>query len=192
MDANIKELIETLTAELNASNEALGAIFSVLGPEQRQKALSSLLVIAAPHDVAQANTKPHQALPLGYDTKIGEDGIKMTAGEKQRVAIARAILSDPRILILDEATSSLDSETESLIQEALDRLMAGRTSFVIAHRLSTIVKANKIAVMEQGVIREMGSHEELLEFGGLYAGLYNQQFHVALEGYADSGVGSRE
>ncbi len=133
-----------------------------------------------------------EALPLGYDTKIGEDGIKMSAGEKQRVAIARAILSDPRILILDEATSSLDSETESLIQEALDRLMAGRTSFVIAHRLSTIVKANKIAVMEQGVIREMGSHEELLEFGGLYAGLYNQQFHVALEGYADSGVGSRE
>ena len=134
----------------------------------------------------------NEALPLGYDTKICEDGIKMTAGEKQRVAIARAILSDPRILILDEATSSLDSETESLIQEALDRLMAGRTSFVIAHRLSTIVKANKIAVMEQGVIREMGSHEELLEFGGLYAGLYNQQFHVALEGYADSGVGSRE
>ena len=129
-----------------------------------------------------------EALPLGYDTKIGEDGIKMSAGEKQRVAIARAILSDPRILILDEATSSLDSETESLIQEALDRLMAGRTSFVIAHRLSTIIKANKIAVMEQGVIREMGSHEDLLEFGGLYAGLYNQQFHVALEGHADSGV----
>ena len=129
-----------------------------------------------------------EALPLGYDTKIGEDGIKLSAGEKQRVAISRAILSDPRILILDEATSSLDSETESLIQEALDRLMAGRTSFVIAHRLSTIVKADKIVVMEHGVIREMGSQSELLELNGVYAGLYNQQFHVALEGHADSGL----
>ncbi|HLJ56473.1 MAG TPA: ABC transporter ATP-binding protein [Chthonomonadaceae bacterium] len=122
-----------------------------------------------------------EAQPNGYDTKIGEDGTKLSAGEKQRVAIARALLSDPRILILDEATSSLDSETESLIQEALDRLMANRTSFVIAHRLSTIVKADKIVVMEQGVIREAGSHAELLRLGGLYASLYNQQFAVALE-----------
>jgi ATP-binding cassette, subfamily B, bacterial len=125
-------------------------------------------------------------LPLGYDTKIGEDGIKLSGGEKQRVAIARALLSDPRILILDEATSSLDSETEALIQEALDRLMAGRTSFVIAHRLSTIVKADKIVVMEKGIIKEAGSHAELLARGGMYAALYNQQFHVALEGHADS------
>ena len=141
-------------------------------------------------EAARAGNIAHviEALPLGYDTKIGEDGIKLSAGEKQRVAIARAILSDPRILILDEATSSLDSETESLIQEALDRLMAGRTSFVVAHRLSTIVKADKIVVMEKGVISEMGSHSELLELGGLYAGLYHQQFHVALEGHADSGV----
>jgi ATP-binding cassette, subfamily B, bacterial len=126
-----------------------------------------------------------EALPNGYDTKLGEDGIKLSAGEKQRVAIARALLSDPRILILDEATSSLDSETESLIQEALDRLMASRTSFVIAHRLSTIVKADKIVVMEQGVIREAGSHADLLQLGGLYAALYNQQFSVALEGHAE-------
>ena len=141
-------------------------------------------------EAARAGNIAHviEALPLGYDTKIGEDGIKLSAGEKQRVAIARAILSDPRILILDEATSSLDSETESLIQEALDRLMAGRTSFVVAHRLSTIVKADKIVVMEKGVISEVGSHSELLELGGLYAGLYHQQFHVALEGHADSGV----
>lgn len=121
------------------------------------------------------------ALPKGYDTRIGEAGIKLSGGEKQRIAIARAILSDPRILILDEATSSLDSETESLIQEALDRLMKGRTSFVIAHRLSTIVEADMIVVMEKGVIKEAGSHSDLLAAGGMYAGLYNQQFRVALE-----------
>ncbi|MCS6777387.1 MAG: ABC transporter ATP-binding protein [Chloroherpetonaceae bacterium] len=120
-------------------------------------------------------------LPMGYDTKIGEDGIKLSGGEKQRIAIARALLSDPRILILDEATSALDSETEALIQEALDRLMKGRTCFVIAHRLSTIVKADKIVVMEKGVIKEMGNHAELLAKGGVYAGLYQQQFRVALE-----------
>lgn len=123
-----------------------------------------------------------EALPKRYETKIGEEGVKLSGGEKQRIAIARAILSDPRILILDEATSALDSETESLIQEALERLMSGRTSFVIAHRLSTIVKADKIVVMEQGAIREMGSHAELLAHDGIYAGLYNQQFKVALEG----------
>ena len=127
-----------------------------------------------------------EALPRGYDTKIGEDGTKLSGGEKQRIAIARAILSDPRILILDEATSSLDSETEALIQEALDRLMTGRTSFVIAHRLSTIVKADKIVVMEKGEILEAGSHHDLLALNGTYAGLYNQQFKVALEGHADS------
>lgn len=126
------------------------------------------------------------AMPRGYDTRLGEDGVKLSGGEKQRIAIARAILSDPRILILDEATSSLDSETEALIQEALDRLMAGRTSFVIAHRLSTIIKADKIVVMEKGVIREAGTHAELLAHGGIYAGLYNQQFKVALEGHADA------
>jgi subfamily B ATP-binding cassette protein MsbA len=127
-----------------------------------------------------------EALPRGYDTRIGEHGIKLSGGEKQRIAIARAILSDPRILILDEATSSLDSETESLIQEALDRLLVGRTSFIVAHRLSTIVKADKIVVMEKGVICEAGSHQELLQHEGIYAGLYNQQFKVALDGMAES------
>lgn len=122
-----------------------------------------------------------EALPKGYDTRIGEEGVKLSGGEKQRIAIARAILSDPRILILDEATSALDSETEALIQEALERLMKGRTSFVIAHRLSTIVKADLIVVMEKGVIREQGSHLELLAINGIYAGLYNQQFKVALD-----------
>jgi len=139
-------------------------------------------------EAARAANVAHviEALPRKYDTRIGEEGIKLSGGEKQRIAIARAILSDPRILILDEATSALDSETESLIQEALDHLMKGRTSFVIAHRLSTIVKADLIVVMEKGEVREAGSHADLLARGGIYAALYNQQFKVALEGGAHS------
>lgn len=120
------------------------------------------------------------AFPDGYDTKIGEDGIKLSVGEKQRIAIARALIADPRILILDEATSSLDSQTETLLQTALDNLMAGRTSFVVAHRLSTIVSADKIIVLEKGQVTEMGRHAELLEVDGLYARLYREQFRVAL------------
>lgn len=120
-------------------------------------------------------------LPDGYKTKIGEDGIKLSVGEKQRMAIARALLADPRILILDEATSSLDSQTEALLQKALDNLMAGRTSFVIAHRLSTIVKADMIVVLEKGVVTEQGTHEQLIKEDGLYARLYREQFRVALQ-----------
>ncbi|MBC8103149.1 MAG: ABC transporter ATP-binding protein [Cytophagales bacterium] len=121
-----------------------------------------------------------ELLPDGYQTRIGEDGVKLSVGEKQRMAIARAILADPRILVLDEATSSLDSETEALIQDALDNLMRGRTSFVIAHRLSTIVKADQIVVMEKGVIKEVGTHGELLQHGGIYAALYAEQFRAEL------------
>ncbi|MDR3690119.1 MAG: ABC transporter ATP-binding protein [Fimbriimonas sp.] len=126
----------------------------------------------------------HEAIltfPDGYDTKIGEDGIKLSVGEKQRMAIARALLADPKILILDEATSSLDSQTEALLQAALDNLMKDRTSFVIAHRLSTIVKADMIVVMEKGIVTEQGTHAELLETDGLYARLYREQFRVALQ-----------
>ena len=120
-------------------------------------------------------------LAEGYDTRIGEEGVKLSVGEKQRMAIARALLADPRILILDEATSSLDSATEALLQTALDNLMKARTSFVVAHRLSTIVRADQIVVLEQGVITERGTHAELLENEGLYARLYREQFRVALE-----------
>lgn len=120
-------------------------------------------------------------LPDGYQTKIGEDGVKLSVGEKQRIAIARALLADPRILILDEATSSLDSQTEAQLQDALDNLLIGRTSFVVAHRLSTIVKADVIVVMEKGVIMEQGTHAELVARGGIYTGLYQKQFSVALQ-----------
>ena len=116
------------------------------------------------------------ALPDGYDTVVGERGYRLSGGEKQRVALARVILKDPRILVLDEATSHLDSESEALIQDALRTVMAGRTSIVIAHRLSTILRADRILVLDRGRIVEQGRHEELLRAGGLYAQLYETQF----------------
>jgi len=115
-------------------------------------------------------------LPNGYDTIVGERGYRLSGGEKQRIALARVILKDPRILILDEATSHLDSESEALIQEALKRVMKGRTSIVIAHRLSTILAADQILVIDRGRIVEAGTHSELLEMNGLYAHLFQTQF----------------
>jgi len=115
-------------------------------------------------------------LPDGYNTVVGERGYRLSGGEKQRIALARVILKDPRILVLDEATSSLDSESEALIQEALKRVMRGRTSIVIAHRLSTILAADMILVVDRGQIVERGTHKELLALGGLYAHLYRTQF----------------
>ncbi len=127
-------------------------------------------------------------LANGYDTFVGERGYRLSGGEKQRIAIARVILKDPRILVLDEATSHLDSQSEVLIQEALNRVMAGRTSIVIAHRLSTILAADLILVMDRGCIVERGTHKELLAQGGLYAQLYETQFSQERE-VGSSGLG---
>jgi subfamily B ATP-binding cassette protein MsbA len=128
-----------------------------------------------------------QAFEKGYDTVVGERGVRLSGGQRQRVAIARAILADPRILILDEATSSLDSESESLIQDGLKSLRQGRTTFVIAHRLSTIRSADQILVLEHGEIVERGTHEELLARAGRYRQLYDKQYKFEKDRFINPG-----
>ena len=143
-----------------------------------------LIVDATDEEVKEAAKAAHvhsfiKTLPHGYDMELNEEASNVSQGQKQLLTIARAILADPKILILDEATSSVDTRTEVLIQKAMDNLMHGRTSFIIAHRLSTIRDADLILVMKDGDIVEQGKHEELLAKGGFYANLYNSQFEAA-------------
>jgi len=138
---------------------------------------------SAIEDVARASYAHHfitgERFVNGYDQVVGERGVKLSAGQKQRVAIARALLRDPRILILDEATSALDSESEMYVQQALEALIKNRTTFIIAHRLSTVKKADKIVVMHDGSVVEVGKHDELIARDGIYKKLVDlQSFQV--------------
>jgi ABC-type multidrug transport system fused ATPase/permease subunit len=139
---------------------------------------------ATQEEIEQAAKQAHahefiKSFPEAYETVVGERGVKLSGGQRQRIAIARAILKDPVILILDEATSSLDAASESLVQEALDSLMKNRTSFIIAHRLSTVRSADKIVVLEKGEVREFGTHQQLINLpDGLYRELNRLQLEI--------------
>jgi len=128
-----------------------------------------------------------RALPAGLDTQIGERGVQRSAGQRQLLAFARALIADPRILVLDEATSSLDSESEAMIQDGLKSLRRGRTTFVIAHRLSTIRSADQILVLEHGEIVERGTHAELIALGGRYRSLYDKQYKFEADRFVNDG-----
>jgi ABC-type multidrug transport system fused ATPase/permease subunit len=140
-------------------------------PDASQEELVAAAKAAYAHDFIQE-------MPDGYQTEIGERGVRLSGGQRQRLSLARAILTDPRILILDEATSSVDTEAEYLIQQALEEVMKGRTSLVIAHRLSTIRNADQIVVLQDGRISQIGSHRQLLAEGGLYRQLLRQQMEL--------------
>jgi subfamily B ATP-binding cassette protein MsbA len=165
---SLRQHIGIVTQETILFNDTIRANIAYGNPGALEKEIEEAAAQAYAHDFVQH-------LPLAYDTVIGDRGIKLSGGERQRIAIARALLKNPPILILDEATSQLDSEAESIVQEALDRLIKGRTVFVIAHRLSTIRIASEIVVLEKGVIAEQGSHSELLNKDGLYKRLYQMQ-----------------
>jgi ATP-binding cassette subfamily B protein len=158
-----------VTQETTLFNASLEENLRYARPDATREDLDRACRLAQMHDVIAA-------LPEGYATLVGERGYKFSGGEKQRLAIARVVLRDPRLLILDEATSSLVSRSEALIQEALETLLKGRTSLVIAHRLSTIQDVDRIVVLHHGRVRESGRHAELLALGGIYARLYELQF----------------
>ena len=194
-----KSLISSLEQQLNRLKansaykqehlleSAQGALVKADGREMIMLASNNYLGLAAHPEViaaAKAAYVDHfvHTLPDGYAMELNEESSNISQGQKQLLTIARAILADPRILILDEATSSVDTRTELLIQKAMDGLMRGRTSFVIAHRLSTIRNADLILVMNEGDIVEQGSHDELITRNGFYAELYNSQFEPTVVG----------
>lgn len=166
---SLASVIGMVTQETHLFHDTIRTNLTYAKMDAAQNEIESAARAANIHDFVMG-------LPDQYDTIVGERGYRLSGGEKQRVALARVILKNPRILVLDEATSSLDSESESLIQDALKRVMAGRTSIVIAHRLSTILAADLILVMDRGKIIEKGTHDELIAMGGLYSQLYETQF----------------
>jgi ATP-binding cassette subfamily B protein len=180
--ASLGDIIGMVTQETYLFHTSIRQNLLYGKPDATQEQLEAAARAAFIHDrIAE--------MPEGYDTVVGERGYRMSGGEKQRLAIARVVLKDPRILILDEATSSLDTTSERLVQEALRPLMRGRTTLAIAHRLSTILAADVIFVVDQGRIVERGTHAELLREGGLYARLYQQQFQGgAVEAECEDGV----
>ena len=177
---NVKDLtfpalargIGVVTQETFLFHDTIAANLRYARPDATDAELEAACQAANIHDFIAS-------LPDGYGTTVGERGYRLSGGERQRLAIARVILKNPAVLILDEATSHLDSRSEALIQDALERLMVGRTAVVIAHRLSTILAADTILVLDQGRLVESGSHRELLEHGGLYAELFETQFRSA-------------
>ncbi|MDW8269964.1 MAG: ABC transporter ATP-binding protein, partial [Anaerolineae bacterium] len=169
--ASLSAAIGMVTQETYLFHDTVRANLRFARPEATEAEMIAACRAANIHDLIAS-------LPDGYDTIVGERGYRFSGGEKQRLAIARVILKDPRILVLDEATSSLDSESERLVQEALATVMRGRTSIVIAHRLSTILAADRILVLDEGRIVEEGTHADLLRRGGLYARLYQTQFQA--------------
>jgi len=171
----LSEQIGMVTQETFLFNDSIRANLLYAKPEASPADIDAACRAANIHDFIAG-------LPEGYDTVVGNRGYRLSGGEKQRVAIARVILKNPRILVLDEATSSLDSQSEALIQDALERIMKSRTSLVIAHRLSTILAADVILVLDAGHLVERGTHAELLAKGGLYAALYETQFNVGESG----------
>ena len=161
--------VGVVTQETYLVHDTIAANLRYAKPDATDDELVSAAVASNIHEMIET-------LPDGYATVVGERGYRLSGGEKQRIAIARVLLKDPKVLILDEATSHLDTRSEAMIQEALEHLMTGRTSIVIAHRLSTVRKADTILVIDQGEIAESGTHEELLTSGGLYSELYETQF----------------
>ncbi len=167
--ASLRDRIAVVSQDIVLYDDTIRANICFGRKDATDAAVEAAARAAAAHDFIAA-------LPDGYHTRVGDRGGRLSGGERQRVALARAFLKDAPILLLDEATSALDAESEALVQQALAKLMAGRTTIVIAHRLSTIRDADRIVVMDEGRVAEEGTHAELLARGGVYAGLHRRQF----------------